>query len=86
MGNSRKGDIPMDLPTRIPRTKSYHPARTRMETFCATQRAGGRAVIWSLPGLALIVDRPITPGAVVALIVRTKRLLAPRTSEAAAGT
>ena len=50
-----------------------------METFCATQRAGGRAVIWSLPGLALIVDRPITPGAVVALIRSHKA--ASRTSD-----
>ena len=56
-----------------------------METFCAAQREGARCYLVA-PGVGLIVDRPITPGAVVALIVRTKRLLAPRTSEAAAGT
>jgi len=49
-----------------------------METFCAAQREGARSYLVA-PGVGLIVDRPITPGAVVALIRSHKA--ASRTSD-----
>ena len=78
MGNSRKGDIPMDLPTRILAPRATIPPGQEWRPS-APHSEKGRAVIWSLPGLALIVDRPITPGAVVALIRSHKA--ASRTSD-----